>query len=247
MRLLLNADVGEGLQTDAQLIPYLDQASIACGGHTGNEQSMQETVARCVTNNVQIGAHPSYQDRDNFGRKSMSVSQSEIVTLIRQQTEALHEVCAQQNTAVTYIKPHGALYSDMMVHQDVFAAVLEGVASLPFDLKLMVGALPSRENERIDGKRYLQLAKQVDVEIMQEVFADRAYLESGLLCPRGQEGAVFGSAQAVLHQANSLAGGYVEAINGARVSLQADSLCLHGDNPVVLQAVAQVAAKLKDE
>lgn len=243
MRLLLNADVGEGMQADAQLIPYLDQASIACGGHAGDEQSMKETIVLCIEHHVQIGAHPSYMDRVNFGRVSKKNSYQEITQLVRQQTHNLQSLCEQQGAVVSYIKPHGALYNDMMSNENIYMAVLDGVANSSFSSKLMIAALPQA---RQAGRCYQQLAKQSGVEIIQEVFADRAYLSSGLLCSRTKIGAVFDSPEAVVQQAETLAAGYVDSIEGDRVPLSADSLCLHGDNPVVLQAVAEVAAMLNN-
>ena len=237
----LNADIGEGMDTDLELYPFLDQASIACGGHTGDKQSMQAAVSACLEHQVSIGAHPSYPDRVNFGRQSIIISADNLVETLNLQIEALETVCTELNAEIAYIKPHGALYNDMMANDEIFATVLKAVAGRPKPLSLMIGAMPQ-------AGRYAGIAETMGIKVFKEAFADRLYLSDGSLCPRTIDGAVLDDADEITAQANLIAEkGQVKTRSGELIELNADSLCIHGDNLASVRAAPAIANGLRSK
>ena len=228
----LNADLGEtevgqAADTDAPLMPLLDQANIACGYHAGDLSTMQHTVALALANNVSIGAHPSYPDREHFGRRSMSIPKERLSALIHDQIDTLEAIAQAQGASIDYVKPHGALYNDMMADPALLETVLHCISRYPRPLKLMVLA-------NVDREQTLALAKQHSVDLLFEGFADRAYNDDGSLVSRQQPNAVL-DAPLALNQAKQLIqSGNVTTVSGNTLSLNVDSLCVHGDNPAAL-------------
>jgi UPF0271 protein len=243
-KLLLNCDMGESygnwsMGQDAAVMPYIDCANIACGYHAGDPSVMRATVALAVAHQVLIGAHPAYPDLQGFGRRSMACSAEEIRDFLHYQLGALEGVCRVQGTRVAYVKPHGALYNDMMAKPTVLRAVLEAVAQYDRQLPLMLMA-------SADDQARLTLAAEYGVSLCFEAFADRAYDEHGQLVSRRLPGAVHHQPHQVLAQALSIARG--EALvssSGSRLQLNAQTLCVHGDNPSALAALKQIRAALQ--
>jgi len=231
--MLLNADVGEGLTTDLLLFPYLDQANIACGGHAGNRKSMHEAITACIDHNVTIGAHPSYPDLENFGRVSIDISTTELTHSLQHQIQSLDDLCNELGTSLSYIKPHGALYHDVMSQFDLFELLIKIVKDYSSDLALMLGAtLPEQS---------LSKAKKLGIHLIREAFADRQYLSEGQLASRNDDGSVFTEVDKIYLQAADLHSGMVKDQHGHVIRLKAESLCLHGDNPASVQAAQKVA------
>lgn len=225
--MLINADVGESfgvwqMGQDVLLMPWLDQASIACGFHAGDPVVMVKTVKLALEHRVEIGAHPSYPDLQGFGRRSLRMVPEDVIPLIRYQVGALQAIAEAEGGQLGYVKPHGALYNDMMQDERLLVAVMDAVAGLNQQrtqpLRLML--LARRDNT--DAQR---LAEERELPLYLEAFADRGYQSDGLLIPRGQAGALLQSEAEVQQQASHL-------LRGDPV--QADSLCLHGDNPQAL-------------
>lgn len=240
--LLLNCDLGESFGSwqmglDAQAMPYIDQANIACGFHAGDADVMRHTLALAKQYQVAIGAHPAYPDLQGFGRRSMQCTGQEIINLIHYQVAALDGMAQCQGLTLSYIKPHGALYNDMMSQPAVWQAVLHAVASYHKPLKLMI--LATRE-----AAHYKQQATAAGVTLLLEAFADRRYTDAGKLTPRTQEGAVLHGA-AVLQQVQQLVTqGSVTTQSGQALPLQADTLCVHGDNLAAISQLQQIRALL---
>jgi len=235
----LNADVGEGVAGDEVLFRWIDMANIACGAHAGGVEEMQKAVDLAVSYGVAVGAHPGYQDREGFGRTSMALSPGEIGNLIIEQVEALDAICRQAGARVQYVKPHGALYHDMMADKDVYEAILQAVAWLPDRRALMIMA---RQDDKVD--RYL--AMEHGVPLLFEAFADRAYTAAGELLHRAEDGAVFTSAELMVEQVMQLVGeGSVSTNCGNTLSLSADTICVHGDNEASIAAAKQIYQALK--
>ena len=235
--MLLNADVGEGLASDKLLFPYLDQANIACGSHAGNHRSMRQAVTACVEHNIMIGAHPSYPDKENFGRVSVDISSTELVQSLTKQIETLSNVCESLGASLSYIKPHGALYNDIMVRFDLFNLVVELIANHSSHLSIMLGAsLP---------RHFIDNANNRGITIIREAFADRQYLSNGQLSPRRFKGSVFNDIEKISSQVSNLLDGTVLDEDGNSIELNAESICLHGDNPASVQAIANVAQILR--
>lgn len=242
-KLLLNCDMGESLGPwsmgmDEQVMPLVDMANIACGFHASEPLTMTRTVLLAKQSGTQIGAHPSYPDLIGFGRRSMQCTPLEIISLVQYQIGALDGICRAHETRVEYVKPHGALYNDMMQDHDILRAILEAIAS--YDNKLPLMVLASTDNHKTES-----IAAEFGIKLLFEAYADRAYENNGLLRPRNQEGAVFHSEQQILEQALLLATeGSVISRNGQRLKLDADTLCVHGDNAESVKAVRHIRNSL---
>jgi len=232
--LKLNCDMGEGVSDgtlDEQIMPYINMANIACGFHAGDAVTMSRTVQIAKEHDVIIGLHPSYHDIEGFGRREVPCTQEEIISLILYQCGAMKGICKAHDADIAYVKPHGALYNTMMKDMDVFTAVLKAVSLFDKKLKLMI--LSNTENDK-----FATLAKQYGISILFEVFADRAYQDNGQLVARSEVGAVLESVDDILKRAKTLREhGYLETINGAQLSLQVDTLCVHGDNVHALNII----------
>ncbi|WP_339080075.1 5-oxoprolinase subunit PxpA [Pseudomonas sp. TMP9] len=241
--ILLNCDMGESfgvwrMGDDAHAMPLVDQASLACGFHASDPLTMQRTVALAVQHGVSIGAHPAYPDLQGFGRRHMACSPEEVTALVLYQLGALDAFCRAAGTQLAYVKPHGALYNDLVRDDGLFNAVLEACARYRSGLPLMVLAL-------VDNRREMQLAAAADVPLLFEAFADRAYLADGQLAPRRLSSAVHHDPQQILQQALAIAQGQPFAdIDCKPLQLRADSLCVHGDNAESLAVLRRLRAAL---
>lgn len=235
----LNCDLGE-LQhsNDAEIMPYIDQANIACGFHASDPLNMLHTVRLAVKHNVTIGAHPSYPDKKHFGRRSMKFSAEQLIAILHYQIGALMTICQAENTALSYVKPHGALYNDMMADSRLFSTVCQALGSLKVPLSLMIQALPN-------NTLFSNIANQWQITLISEAFADRAYQRSGLLVPRSQKNAVLNALKPVLKQARILVENQqVITIEGGLIDIKANSLCVHGDTPSAITLIKALRHQL---
>ena len=238
----LNCDLGESFGSwqmglDDAVMPYIDMANIACGFHAGDANVMAHTLKLAKQHGVSIGAHPSYPDLQGFGRRSMALSHSEIVNMLRYQIAALDGMARTAGTKISYVKPHGALYNDMMSKPEVFDAVLDAVAGYYQPLQLMI--LASAEQQQ-----YRELAGRHGVALLFEAFADRRYTDNGSLTPRNQSGAVLSGDESLAQVTQLLKLGFVATDSGNTLALKADTLCVHGDNPAALAQLKQIRALL---
>jgi len=234
--LLLNCDLGESFGSwkmgqDEEVFPYIDQANIACGFHGGDPIVMQQTIALAKKHDVTIGAHPSYPDLVGFGRRSMNCSQDEIIGFVLYQLSALDGMAKSQGMVVDYVKPHGALYNDMMTKESVRLAIMQAVAQYYRPVKLMLQATNHFEQHQLE-------ADNLGIDLIFEAFADRCYDDDGKLVSRSQPGAVH-TKEKMLAQVKQLnEQSTITSINGKCLKIKADSLCVHGDN---LEGVAAIA------
>ncbi|MGR5061473.1 5-oxoprolinase subunit PxpA [Photobacterium sp. DNB22_13_2] len=242
----LNCDMGESFGSwsmgkDPDVMPYVDMANIACGFHASDPDHMARTIQLAVEDNVEIGAHPGYDDKSGFGRRSIPHSAEAITRLVAYQIGALDALCQLYGGVVRYVKPHGALYNDMMVQPWIFEAILSAVSDLnqyrSSPLKLMILA-------RCDNQQYIELSAQRNVELLFEGFADRAYNSEGLLVPRSQAGSVYHDSHRIRQQVAELAAGKVTTIDGKTLALDVDTVCVHGDNDESIAIVRQLAEDL---
>lgn len=238
--MLLNCDLGESygnwtMGLDAQVMAYIDQANIACGFHAGDPLVMRATLALAAEHGVSVGAHPAYPDLVGFGRRSMKLSADEIIANLHYQVAALEGMALVAGTTVAYVKPHGALYNDMMSDPAVREAIMQAVASYHRPLALMLQATPDWEQHRAE-------AGQCGIDLLFEAFADRCYADDGKLLSRRHPGAVL-DRERMLAQVRQLeAEGTVTTAGGHRLALRADSLCVHGDNPEGVLAIREIRA-----
>ncbi len=234
----LNCDLGESfghwsIGNDEMVMPFIDQANIACGFHAGDPMVMAKTIKLAVEHNVSIGAHPGYPDLAGFGRRSMQCSEDEIVGIVHYQVAAIDGVAKSLGAELDYVKPHGAIYNDMMKFDTVRKAIMLAVSSYYKPLKLMLQATPLFE-------KHSQEAKAYGLPLMFEAFADRCYTDEGLLMKRGEDGAVH-SQSLMIEQAKLLAQSQqVITLSGHKISVVADSLCVHGDNQESVNAVQEI-------
>lgn len=242
MPLLLNCDLGESygswtMGMDSAVMPFIDQANIACGFHAGDSLVIQKTLALAKQHGAEVGAHPSYPDLVGFGRRSMNCSADEIKALMTYQVAAMDGMAAAQGLTLSYVKPHGALYNDMMAKTEVRQAIMDAMAAYHRPLTLMLQATP-------DAALHRQEASERDMSLYLEAFADRCYDDNGRLLSRSLPGAVH-SRDKMLAQVKQLSEkGTVTTVSGQEIALQADSLCVHGDNIEGVQAIEAVRALL---
>jgi 5-oxoprolinase (ATP-hydrolysing) subunit A len=230
----LNGDLGEGAAQDAELLPLLTSANIACGGHAGDAEAMRAAVELALRHGVAIGAHPGLEDRANFGRRIQPLTPAEAHDLVRRQVAALDRVARACGGRLAHVKPHGALYHlaarDRALAQAVAAAVRESDPRL-----ILVG---------LAGSELLAAGRACGLRIASEVFADRTYQPDGSLTPRSRaEALIADEAAAVAQVLRLVREGAVIATDGTRVALTADTVCVHGDGP---HAVA-FARRLRQE
>ncbi len=245
-RLLLNCDIGESFGSwtmglDAEVMPFIDCANIACGFHAGDPSIMRKTVALALAHNVKVGAHPAYQDLVGFGRRSMACSAQELQDLLHYQIGALDGICRAQGTRVSYVKPHGAMYNDMMANPQQLRAVVQAVAAYDVNLPLMLMA--TRDNRAAQA-----IGDEFGVTLWFEAFADRAYDSAGRLVSRQLPGAVHHDPDVIVQQALTLAACEpLQSNDGSALHLQANTLCVHGDNASSVSAVQRIREALNQQ
>ncbi|KFL37390.1 5-oxoprolinase subunit PxpA [Arenimonas donghaensis] len=216
-----NADVGEG-DDDAGVLPWVSSASIACGFHAGNPETMRDTVALCLRHGVAIGAHPAFDDRAGFGRREQSATPDQVHALVTCQVRALAAIAHAAGARLSHVKPHGALYNQAARDPALADAVAAAVRDTDPGLRLF----------GLAGSALVEAGARLGLAVAHEVFAERRYLADGRLAPRGTDGAVIDTLDEALAQVRQcLQTGSVTALGGERVPLQADTLCLHGDRP----------------
>lgn len=238
----LNCDLGESFGSwqmglDSEVMPHIDMANIACGFHAGDADVMARTLALARQHGVSVGAHPSYPDLQGFGRRSMALSSDEIIHCVRYQIAALDGMARSMGVSISYVKPHGALYNDMMAKPEVFAAVLQAVAGYYRPLQLML--LASK-----DQQSYQDMANAAKVHLLFEAFADRRYTDEGKLLARSQTGAVLLENEMLAQVTQLIQHGSVTTASGKALSLRADTLCVHGDNPAAIAQIEKIKALL---
>ena len=215
----LNADLGEGMTDDEALLEVVSSANVACGFHAGDAETMRRVCAGAARRGVRIGAHVSYRDRGEFGRRDMEIEPDVLAAETRQQMQALAQFCE-----LAYVKPHGALYNRIVHDERQAGAVVAALKAWPRPLPLL--GLP--------GARVLALAREAGLTAIEEGFADRAYTADGRLVPRSQPGAV-------IHDADEAARRAVELARSGRVR----TLCVHGDTPGAVAMARRVRAGLE--
>ncbi|MCJ2375688.1 LamB/YcsF family protein [Vibrio sp. ZSDZ34] len=240
----LNGDVGESfghwkMGNDEALMPFLQMANIACGFHAADPDTIMHTLQLAKRYQVTVGAHPSYHDQIGFGRRSIPHSNEQITNLILYQVGALQALAHSQGMQVQYIKPHGALYNDMMNS----AHTMQAVFAAAHNLNLPVMLLATAQQEQ-----HLTLAKQYNISLIFEAFADRRYTVDGTLTNRGIDGALLTTTESILSQAKSIIQGkQVLTHSGEWLSIKADTLCVHGDSPHSIEVAKHIREVIEQE
>lgn len=236
----LNCDLGESfgawsMPIEDDVMKYIDQANIACGFHAGDPLVMKNALTLAASHNIAVGAHPSYPDLQGFGRRSMAIPEKELIAMMQYQISALAGMANLCGTRVTYVKPHGALYNDMMKRPDVRNAVIKSVAEIgEGELSLMVQATNQNDELRHDANAF-------NLPLIFEAFSDRRYTDEGLLTPRSMKGAVLHEQQALEQAEQMIQQKTVTTVSGKTLPIDADSLCVHGDT----QGAVEIARKIR--
>jgi UPF0271 protein len=238
----LNCDMGEVPEATADgtqeaLMHSITSVNIACGGHAGDERTMKTTVEQALRWKLAIGAHPGYPDRENFGRLELKLAPQEIAASVFEQIRALAEVADRCGARLVHVKPHGALYNQAVRNHELAEAIAQGVARWSRDV-VLVG---------LAGSSMLDVFQEAGFAVAAEAFADRRYEPDGTLRPRKFEDALIRNPEEAAWQALGIAErGLVIASDGSEVSVDAQTLCIHGDTPGAPEIAAAVAQTLRE-
>lgn len=231
----LNSDVGEGIGNEAALLPLLSSCNIACGGHAGDDAIIQHTIALAIQNNVKIGAHPGYPDRENFGRKIIDISKQELAQSLKEQILKVKNFAERQDQKLHHVKVHGALYNLASVDVDIARLIIQVVQEIREDLVLYV---PYHSVIQEEAKKTLQICV--------EGFADRSYNNDYTLVNRTLEGAVIHDITKVLaHVIPMIKEQSLTTIDNKMLPFKINTLCVHGDTATALQILTELHLGLK--
>lgn len=232
----LNADLGEGDHYDAELLRVVSSCNIACGGHAGDVETMSATIGEARANGVAVGAHPSYPDREGFGRRSHFMAGEDLLASLLHQLKTFYTVAAELGATVVHVKPHGTLYTDAVTDAGLADVIARAVVSVPGEPALV--GQPGTDLELA--------AMSHGLAFVAEAFIDRAYQADGRLVPRSESGAVHDDIERIKAQAVSLAiDGRVRGRDGSEIEVRADTLCIHGDTPGAAEAARAVREALE--
>lgn len=224
----INCDMGEGIGNEHELMPFIQSCNIACGGHAGSESLMNEIVTLAMNHKVKIGAHPSYPDIENFGRRSMNLSSNDLALTILNQIDTLQRVVVNRGGRLNHIKAHGALYNDLMMNEQLAIAFLKIIEIYKKDVKLFV---PYQSV-------IARFALRDGFKVVYEAFADRNYNNDLSLVSRNDKNAVITDPKIILeHILEVKNNGTITSISGNQIPILAGTFCLHSDTENVVESV----------
>jgi UPF0271 protein len=236
----INADIGElpsalAGGSEERLIRLVSSANIACGGHAGDAASMRAVIKLCLSSRVRIGAHPGYPDKPGFGRRKLDLPPSQLESSLREQVGGLVDVATSLGTKLCHVKPHGALYNEAAVNADLARSFARAVAAIDKSL-VLVG---------LAGSAMLKVWKAAGFRVVGEAFADRRYEADGSLRPRRFANALITDPAEAGEQALRIArDGVVVAVDGRRVDVDAETICIHGDTENAIAIAMEVRNRL---
>lgn len=239
----LNSDIGESfgayvLALDEEVIKHVTSVNIACGWHAGDPLIMEKTIRQAIKNQVEVGAHPGYPDLLGFGRRSMDISPKEARAYMIYQLGALNAFAAANGIKIQHMKLHGAFYNTASIKAELAEEVINGILDVDKDIILLA----------LSGSYIAKRAQEKGLRVAQEVFADRAYNEDLTLVNRKLPGAVIHDpAQAIERIKRMVLDGKVATISGKEIDIEADSICVHGDNPEAVDFVKTIKESLLEE
>jgi UPF0271 protein len=232
----INSDVGEGIGNESQLMPHISSCNIACGGHAGNEETMKSAVQLAKHYKVKIGAHPSFPDKENFGRKVMEMPCVVLYKSIKEQVEDLMSILKEEHLALHHVKPHGALYNLAVTDEKVANVIVEVMKSLGLLIKLYVPF----------GSKIADIAIENNVPITYEAFADRNYNADLTLVSRQEKEALIEDEDVMFeHVFRMYTHGKVKVISGQEIPIKADTFCIHGDSPNAVNMIKNLKARFE--
>ncbi len=234
----INCDMGEGMGNDELIMPYISSVNIACGYHAGDEHTMLNTILLAQKCKLNIGAHPSFPDRENFGRTTMNKTAVEVYKLVSWQLYALEKVAASCNASLHHVKPHGALYNLAASDKSIAAAIANAVKD--FDEKAFLYGL--------SGSYLISEAKALGLKTANEFFADRTYQDDGTLTPRTERNALIEDVEQCVKQVlMMIKEGKVKTLSGKEISIVTETICIHGDGVNAVEFAKAIHETLKKE
>jgi|TARA_Y100000389_G_C17458060_1_gene519564 UPF0271 protein len=240
MEININCDLGEkskfhSIKNDPDLLNIVNSANVACGYHAGDEETMEMVIKISKNNGVSIGAHPSFNDPENFGRKRMNLSSSEIENLINEQYEILQKIAQKNNEFVTHIKPHGALNNMACEDLDLATTLANTIYKINKDIIYLVPT----------GSKMEIAAKKLNMKIACEIFADRNYEDNGNLVSRSKPNALITNPDlAKKHVLGMVQNQSINCLSGKKIPCEIDSVCIHGDNKSSLNTAISIKKNL---
>ena len=233
----INSDIGElnkllADNTYEKLMDHVNTVNIACGGHAGDEAMMEAMINIATIKNVNIGAHPSYPDKENFGRVEMDIDSNQLLDIIRDQIQSLVDIAENNGNHVTHVKPHGALYNKAAINEEIAQLIGEAIIQVDPALKAM----------GLAGSTMITCFDELGLETIGEAFADRSYDNDGNLRNRKYDDSLITDPIKAANQAKNISNGFVMSVDGSKIDINAQTLCIHSDTP---NAVA-IASAVKD-
>lgn len=233
----LNADLAEGCGIDEALMQRITSANVCCGAHAGGALEIRNALVWAKQYGVRVGAHPSFPDRENFGRTAMSMPSEDLRAHLLYQLGAVQALCAAAGVEMAYVKPHGALYNQAAADAELAALIADTVRAFNPKLKLMA----------LSGSLLLKAGEAAGLGVISEVFADRRYMPDGSLVSRSRPNAqVDSDDEAVAQVLRMVQQGEVQSVDGTVVNVRADSICLHGDGEHALEFAERIRAALHE-
>lgn len=227
----INCDVGEGLNNEHLLMPYISSCNISCGAHAGSVEVIDSVIKLALENNVKIGAHPSFPDRENFGRKVLDISNEDLQKSLQEQLQLFKERAEIQHANIHHVKPHGALYNLIAVNEEKAQVVVKAIQYVFDEVKLYVPY----------GSKIEKIAKENRIEIVYEVFADRNYNDDLTLVSRVLPYAVITDKKRVVNHVKRMAEeSKVKTVQDNRKEIKAQTFCVHGDNTYVIEILEEL-------
>lgn len=233
----INCDLGEGFPNDTLLMPFISSANIACGFHAGDTDTIKRTVEHCIINNVAIGAHPGFRDKENFGRTEMVLSDCELYDVVAEQIELVLNICTEMGAMLHHVKPHGAMYN-MAARDTTMSYIIAGAIKEINPSLILYG---------LSNSFLISEAEALGLKTASEVFADRTYTPEGMLTPRTEANALLHSTEESLSQVlQMITQQQVRTTDGSLVSLKADTICIHGDGDHALSFATAIFNAMKE-
>ena len=238
----INSDVGElnnllADNTYEKLMDHVNSVNIACGGHAGGETMMEAMINIAIIKNVNIGAHPSYPDKENFGRIEMDIDSNELLDIVRDQVQLLVDIAENNDGHVSHVKPHGALYNKAAINEEIAQSIGEAIIQVD----------PSLKATGLAGSTMITCFDELGLETIGEAFADRTYENDGTLRHRKHEDALITDPIKAANQAKNLSNGFVVSIDGSKIDINAQTICIHSDTPNALTIASAVKETIQQE
>jgi 5-oxoprolinase (ATP-hydrolysing) subunit A len=232
----LNCDIGEGIGNEEAIMPYITSANISCGFHAGNGDIIRHSMALAIKHNIRIGAHPSFRDKENFGRKEMHLGHDKLYAIVLEQLIKIDLIAREKGTTLYHVKPHGALYNMAARNAEIAATIAQAIKD--FNEELILYGL--------SNSLLITEGKALGLKTANEVFADRTYQDDGSLTPRSQNNALIEDEEQCLQQVTQMIQhGTVTTVSGKIIPITADTICIHGDGKHAVSFAKKIYEVLK--